>query len=427
MNFEKEVRKDLLKDVITNLENLILVYNKLKTIYEIQQNKKASQIPFKVRNYKKWISLLKTIDNDNLGKLIDIQILKDNKVSDKCINRIIEINDTNKLKDLQENQDLINTLQKEIKDKYVKNKTEKSKSTGNSIKDISYNAAMLSKIYGIGDKTCQQFLKQNITIDNLFDEWKKFTSIHDNLLMPPNIFEKYINGNFDKFNIEKNNYIKNKFFNTKYLKILNYGQLVGLKYFNDIQQRIPRKEIKVIEKILKKCLKAMNKDLIMEICGSYRRGKEDSGDIDVLICHPDIKENEDFNNLSENILLKLVMFLTKAGFLTEHLTLKGNTKYMGLCKLSNTQYHRRIDIIFKPFNCFPSSLLYFTGSGDLNKMMREHAIRKGMKLNEYGLFKTEFDKKKNKIVELYRIECYTEKEIFEKLEYKWLKPTERNI
>lgn len=428
MEFKKNIQDNLIDKTTSYINKLIILHDSLKSIYNIkQEKKKSSTIQFKVRSYKKWISLLNKLKNDISNEKISIDFLKTNKVSDKCIKKMIEINDTDNLKEIDELTKTISDLQQEITELHVETKTAKSKSKGSSIKNISYESAILHKVYGIGEKTVDIFLKSNITLDKFMEEWTYFVNNNNSSLIPDNYFDINDLSKVDNFNNDKNIFIKEKFSNTKYLKLLNYGQLVGIKYFNDIEQRIPRNEIKIIEKILKKCLKTMNKDLKMDICGSYRRGKEDSGDIDVLICHPNIKENEDLQNLKENILLKLVIFLTKAGFIKEHLTLKGNTKYMGLCKLNNTVFHRRIDIIFKPYNCYASSLLYFTGSGDLNKIMREHAMRKGYKLNEYGLFKTKFNKSTNKLEEEYRIDCFTEKEIFENLDYKWLKPTERNI
>ena len=47
---------------------------------------------------------------------------------------------------------------------------------------------------------------------------------------------------------------------------------------------------------------------------------------------------------------------------------------------------RRIDIRFISYDSYPAAILYFTGSGDLNKKMREIAKKKGYKLSEYGLF-----------------------------------------
>jgi DNA polymerase (family 10) len=39
------------------------------------------------------------------------------------------------------------------------------------------------------------------------------------------------------------------------------------------------------------------------------------------------------------------------------------------------------------YESFPSALLYFTGSAELNKKMRQVAKEMGYKLSEYGLFK----------------------------------------
>ena len=56
-----------------------------------------------------------------------------------------------------------------------------------------------------------------------------------------------------------------------------------------MSEKIPRDEIKTAESILKKIASHMNKDLLVMICGSYRRGRDKSGDVDCLIAHPLIK------------------------------------------------------------------------------------------------------------------------------------------
>ena len=62
---------------------------------------------------------------------------------------------------------------------------------------------------------------------------------------------------------------------------MNEKQIIGLKYYNDILQRIPRNEIEEYEKIF---LNNFPKnDGNMEIVGSFRRGSPNSGDIDVII------------------------------------------------------------------------------------------------------------------------------------------------
>ena len=140
----------------------------------------------------------------------------------------------------------------------------------------------------------------------------------------------------------------------------------------------------------------MNKELKYMICGSYRRGQSNSGDIDVLVTHPKLKEEQDIKENAKYILIEIVMKLTKVRFLVDHLTVGGETKYMGMCKIPQSDYARRIDIRFVPFNSFSAATLYFTGSKNLNQIMRELAIKKGYKLNEYGLYKTEFNKSLNK-------------------------------
>ena len=137
------------------------------------------------------------------------------------------------------------------------------------------------------------------------------------------------------------------------------------------------------------------------ICGSFRRNKPFSGDIDILI-----KNN--------NTLQEIVNILSKSNFLVAHLTSNSNTKYMGICKTPKSHY-MRIDIRLIAQESFPFALLYFTGSKNTNTFMRNKAIKLGLKLNEYGLFD-----KNNTIIELN-----TEKEIFKYLDITYLEPQDR--
>ena len=186
---------------------------------------------------------------------------------------------------------------------------------------------------------------------------------------------------------------------TKYLHKLNHHQLIGIKYFYDILQRIPRKEIEFTDKFLKRVIAKINNELVLTVCGSFRRGKTTSGDIDTLITHPNIKTEKDFNTSKLNILGTFVKQLEILGYLTDHLTDFGGTKYMGIGLYSKKfKIARRIDVRFVPFNSYGAAVLYFTGSKEFNTNMRKHAIKKGYTLNEYGLYKKDG---KNKIL----VEC----------------------
>ena len=65
---------------------------------------------------------------------------------------------------------------------------------------------------------------------------------------------------------------------------------------------------------------------------------------------------------------------------------------------------------------FPFALMYFTGSKEHNIVMRQRAIERGLRLNEYGLFKSKEETRDPKLL----VRCKTEEEIFEKLDLHYL-------
>ena len=159
---------------------------------------------------------------------------------------------------------------------------------------------------------------------------------------------------------------------------LTHHQLIGLKYMDDIEQRIPYAEIQKVDALLKKTARKLGMNAM--VCGSYRRKQATSGDIDVLITRAN-------SGASNSGLSEFVAKLTEIGFLIDHLTIDGVTKYMGMAQYNNGT-PRRIDIRYINPEHVPTSMLYFTGSGEFNKNMRIYANRKGYKLNEYGLIAT---------------------------------------
>lgn len=204
---------------------------------------------------------------------------------------------------------------------------------------------------------------------------------------------------------------------------VNDKVILGLKYYGVVEGNIPRKEIADTEKYLKKKAKEIDSKLEIIICGSYRRGKSTSGDIDVLMYHPDAKTSKDIRNPKlhnlKPYLEDYVDDLTESGFLLDHLTDKNyKMKYMGFSKYKSYPV-RRIDIRFVPFKSLPAATLYFTGPYELNEEMRHQAKKRGMLLNEYGLYKI------NKNETRTRIDIESEKDIFEALGMKYLTPKER--
>ena len=116
------------------------------------------------------------------------------------------------------------------------------------------------------------------------------------------------------------------------------------------------------------------------------------------------------------------MFYWTAYYNLDKYETKGVSKYMGVCITNKYKTARRIDIRFMPYESRFTALAYFTGSDNLNKEMRAVALKKNMKLNEYGLY---YYNKSSKVLG-ERIEITSEKKIFEILDMDYLEPHERN-
>ena len=70
-------------------------------------------------------------------------------------------------------------------------------------------------------------------------------------------------------------------------ELLTRQQRIGLRHYDDFLARIPRTEVQEIESIVARVCCAIDPAFSAVACGSYRRGKATSGDVDILITHPD--------------------------------------------------------------------------------------------------------------------------------------------
>ena len=129
----------------------------------------------------------------------------------------------------------------------------------------------------------------------------------------------------------------------------------------------------------------------ISLAGSIRRRKETVGDVDILAVSPKPKEVMD-------------IFTSMMG--VETVLAKGITK-SSIRMSSGIQ----IDLRIVEESSFGSALQYFTGSKEHNIALRKIAIKRGWKLNEYGLFEGE-----------KKIAGREEEEIYEKLGMQWIPP-----
>jgi DNA polymerase beta len=220
-------------------------------------------------------------------------------------------------------------------------------------------------------------------------------------------------------------------------KLLNDKQKIGLRFYEDLLERIPRVEMEEHRDILHTLLPDEMEDYETEIVGSFRRGAESSGDIDVLIRMPHNVNSNAANINAANInaaninaaninaaninaakehLALYVKMLEGFGYIT-HILALGEHKCMAICNIFNGK-SRRLDLLLTPDEEYAYALLYFTGSDRFNVAFRQYALNKGYSLNEHTLTPIRAGVKEVPYMK-------TEKDIFQFLDLRYIEPSKR--
>ena len=193
-------------------------------------------------------------------------------------------------------------------------------------------------------------------------------------------------------------------------QLLNDIQKIGLKYYEDVIKRIPRTEIHDYENIFNNEFKKVaTNDSHFEIVGSYRRGAQNSGDIDVIITADSPKV---FTNFIDELIKKQIIL---------YLLSRGSNKCLVMAKIPSSDSVRRVDFLYASLEEFPFAILYFTGSKHFNTVMRHIALENGYTMNEHGINKIEAKKKGEKVDHIFN----NENDIFDFLGLIYKNPTER--
>ena len=189
-------------------------------------------------------------------------------------------------------------------------------------------------------------------------------------------------------------------------KLLNKNQKIGLTYYEQLLERIPRAEMIQHAALLMDVKPAALEGVIV---GSYRRGAANSGDIDMLVRTASAAID------AAASLTAFVASLKASGYIKEVLA-HGAHKCMAICQLPGA-IARRLDLLVTPPAEFPFAVHYFTGCDTFNVAVRSHALTKGYTLNEHGLVHIS----SGRTIEGIK----TEKDIFTVLKLAWKEPTER--
>ena len=250
--------------------------------------------------------------------------------------------------------------------------------------------------------------------------------------------------------------------------IIEYGwdtltreQQIGVKYYDEFLDKIPRSEVEQIALTIHKHAVAVRDDMIQSmIVGGYRRGKEGSGDVDVIISHPD-------EDQTLNLVHDVVLSLEKEGWVTHTLTISLTTsrreqstlpyhtgggghgfdsldkalvvwqdptwasKSADLAKdpkAKNPNPHRRVDIIISPWRTVGCAVTGWSGGTTFQRDLRRYAkYVKGWKFDSSGIR----DRLSGRVVDLESKDnmaesmAEAEKRVFEGLGLTYREPWER--
>ena len=228
-------------------------------------------------------------------------------------------------------------------------------------KETPVDIEALGKVEGLGPKTILKLYKQ-LKVKNLkeLEKAAKQRKIQKIEGLGPTVEKNILKG-------------------IEFAKVSGKRHLLGYALFTAEEIRERLKKLKEAGKV--------------EIAGSLRRRKETIGDVDILVSSKQPEKVMDFFTGMKDIARVLA---------------KGATK-------STVQLHDglQIDLRLIEENKFGSALLYFTGSKEHNIVLRKIAIKKGMKLSEYGVF----DNKTNRV-----LASKTEEDCYKKLGLPYIEP-----
>ncbi|KAK3334954.1 hypothetical protein B0H65DRAFT_480467 [Neurospora tetraspora] len=235
---------------------------------------------------------------------------------------------------------------------------------------------------------------------------------------------------------------------------LTPNQRIGIDHYDDLNTRIPRSQVTALGDYIKKEAAQIDPAVELLIGGSYRRGAESSRDVDFIVTKKNTNSSADLVPFFE----RLLKVLTDKGCVVAtlsalHANRRGKdgpgSKWLGCCVLpreheptsdkvttrrsaksasSNAPQPiwRRVDFLLVPETEYGAALIYFTGNDIFNRSMRLLASKKGMRLNQRGLYKEVMrGRDRVKVTEGELVEGRDERKIFEILGVKWREPEER--
>ncbi len=266
-----------------------------------------------------------------------------------------------------------------------------------------YKSGKLSKLPGVGASTLlkiEEFLKTG-TVKKYEELRKRVPEELLELMDVPGVGPKTLRVAYEKLGIKTKEEFIRALEDGRLAKLPGFGPkkveniLRGIKLWQGTRERIPLLEAYPIAQDVLEHMKRLSVIERISVAGSLRRMKETIGDIDILISASRktwAKVHEHFTQYPE----------------VQKVLAKGETKSSLILKNG-----RQVDLRTVEPKSWGSALQYFTGSKEHNIRLRDIAKEKGLKINEYGVFRVDTGQ---------RIGGETEEEVYSLVGMEWIPP-----
>jgi DNA polymerase (family 10) len=276
------------------------------------------------------------------------------------------------------------------------------------VKDL-LDSGQLAKVPGIGKSSLakiEEFINTG-TITANQELLKKIPTDLLELLKIPGVGPKGVKAIYEQLKVTNIAQLK---------KVIKDGSLAELPGFGEKKAAAIERGIEFLEKSTGRIRldQAMEASLMVrrflqdvagikkiQTAGSLRRRTETIGDVDILVTTKKGKGSSEAGG-------QIIQAFTSADFVQEVIA-SGPTKGSAIIRTPSVTVH--VDVRVVPQESFGAVAQYFTGSKQHNVRLREIAVKKKLKLNEYGLFKG--DK---------MVAGSTEEEIYKKLGLDYVEP-----
>lgn len=188
-------------------------------------------------------------------------------------------------------------------------------------------------------------------------------------------------------------------------------QQIGVKYYDDLQQGIPRREVEHVAHTILSHARSIDPGFELTVVGGYRRGKPASGDVDVVLSHRDEAQ-------TRFLVGRLVVALEGGGFVSHTLSLSHRNSERGQEPLvwkgvsgqgtgfdtldkamlvwqtptgarpdeDTPSPRRRVDIIVSPWKTVGCAVIGWTGGTTFQRDLRQYCkVEKHLKFDSSGI------------------------------------------